>query len=226
MDPRDRDEGHWDEMHDRDDYFPCGADYANELKKHYYDEALSEKLGLIPTGLDGRFIDLRKDGGRMTMLDLGSGYGDFGAYLASYVKTYIGVDVSKVITDKGNKAVREVGITNMYFLQARDGSLDCLRDEDFDLVFSTGVFIHIAQYQVQAYLRDLPRILKPDGRFLLHFNMGVNGANLHDDRCVQMYSEEELAAVFDGSGLKILDEWNQPPFSFNRFVKYVFGEKE
>jgi len=225
MDRRDRDEKFWDEKHSDDTYFPCGVDYGGELRRHYDDEEAQLRLGLTPTGLDGRFLDLRKKGKAWSILDLGAGYGDFGAYLAPHVRTYVGVDISKVIVDKGNAAIREAGIKNMFMLQAQNGTLDCLRDRDFDLVFSTGVFIHIAQYQARAYLKELPRILKPDGRFVIHINMGLGNNTLHDDRTVQLYSEDGYEALFKDTGLKILETWDQAPFRAHCFARQIYGKK-
>ena len=98
----------WNEQHKDNQYFDCKNDYKSDLIKRYNDENSS----LISMGLDDgmwgsddnsdkAFFNLKKNGKSLNVLEIGCGYGGFGASVARYVKTYDGIDISKEIIKNG-----------------------------------------------------------------------------------------------------------------------------
>ncbi|MBI2885671.1 MAG: class I SAM-dependent methyltransferase [Chloroflexi bacterium] len=138
------------------------------------------------------------------VLEIGCGIGALLKPLAQRVKEVHGVDISSEMLKQAK--VRLEGYANVH-LHKTDGTLDMLPDGYFDLVFSSGVFIHFPRKElVYAYLKEAARLLKPGA--LLRFH--VDGRSYLKWRATHggtvrgvVFTEQELRGYLEEYGFQV-----------------------
>lgn len=131
-------------------YFPKGdedIETAQLLKKRH----IAAKLNIKPG---------------MTVLDIGSGWGGMGIYLAqNFDCKVIGVTLSKEQFSLSNRRVKELGLEDRVKFELRDyRSLS----EPVDRIVSVGMLEHVGQFQYREYFKKVKALLKPGGVALIH----------------------------------------------------------
>lgn len=102
----------------------------------------------------------------LTVLDIGSGWGGMGLYLAQETNADVtGVTLSKEQHKVSERRAREAGLSDRVRFKLQD-----YRDEaeTFDRIVSVGMFEHVGSAHFQEYFRKARALLKDDGVFLLH----------------------------------------------------------
>lgn len=217
----------WEKRMIGDKYFDCGENYTKDLIERYTNK---EKTALTLEAIGNKkFFDIEKEGKDWDLLEIGCGYGLYAAHFCQFIKNYIGVDVSNHNIEKGNEALREAQINNAKLFTIKDSDLLLLGEQQFDLIFTGAVFIHIDPYLTRSYLEQTYDLLKPDGKFLYHFYM-TNAESVHDPEC-QHYDEEEFKDIFNNINLEIIDMTNHypsvgHPFYPDQFFRYVYGGRK
>jgi SAM-dependent methyltransferase len=136
----------WD--HDRDKFFALGRERAAQL-------------------IDPVLADHNFDPANKTAVDIGCGVGRFTQALGHRFGKAIGVDVSDVMVEQARAAAGTLG--GLEFVSGNGLVFPCASDSA-DFVWSYEVFQHMPSHDVvQANLREIARILRPDGLGLLHF---------------------------------------------------------
>lgn len=178
--------------------------------------------GLIFTGSGDflkqgdRYLDIFiKYGGLQphhTTLDIGSGIGRMAIPLAGYLhKTtrYEGFDVMKVgvkwcqnnLTPMyPNFNFSHVSLKNDLYTndgEAAENFRFPYKDDTFDFCFLTSVFTHMTDKQVENYLKEIHRVLKPKGRCLATFFI-LNKNAKHD-------SNSEFLFPYDYGHYRLMD---------------------
>jgi len=105
------------------------------------------------------------DGG-VAVLEIGCGIGNLLKPLSALAKEVHGVDISGEMLRLATERLRDC---SNVFLHKTDGHLEMLQDNHFDLVYSSGVFIHFpSKLLVYEYFKEVVRVLKPGGIFRFH----------------------------------------------------------
>lgn len=102
----------------------------------------------------------------MRILDIGSGWGGMGLYLARHLDCEVhGVTLSEEQHKISTQRVREAGLEDRVLFELRD-----YRDlhDRYDRVVSVGMLEHVGQFQYREYFNSLRDLLKPDGVALVH----------------------------------------------------------
>lgn len=220
----------WNEQHKDNQYFDCKNNYKYDLTERYNNENTSlTSMGLDDgiwgsnTNSSNAFFDLKKNGKDLKVLEIGCGYGGFGASLARYVKIYDGIDISKEIIENGNISIKEANIKNMNLYHAKDCDISFLNDCSYDIIFSSGVFIHTETDVTIHYLVETKRLLKSDGFFIHHLN--VTDSLSINEFYNKIYNINECNKLFLNNGLSIVKTRDGIFFKNNYFMRYYIGNK-
>jgi ubiquinone/menaquinone biosynthesis C-methylase UbiE len=198
------------------------------------------------------YCDLKPD---EKILEVGCGIGRIAVPLTQYLKTgtYVGFDIvrhgiewcqQKVTPRYPNFKFFVADVYNkLYFPEGRYAAAEYtfpFADESFEFVFLTSVFTHMMPRDLEHYVTEIGRVLKPGGRCFCTAYI-INGdarLNLHGGTSLRAfkpysggywtetpdtpevavaYAEEYLAGVFTKSGLEITQlipgEWWRHQFA-------------
>jgi SAM-dependent methyltransferase len=85
-----------------------------------------------------------------------------------------------------------------------DSDLSFVKDEELDLIFSWGVFVHIQKDVIESYLSQFSRILSPQGiAFVQHGAWGTNVKQVRSD-----FTSADMRELADKHGLTVWAELN------------------
>ena len=102
----------------------------------------------------------------MKVLDIGSGWGGMGLYLAQYCGADVtGVTLSHEQHELSNKRAAEMGLANQARFLLKDYRA---LDEQFDRIVSVGMFEHVGVGHYAEFFKKISALLKPDGAAVLH----------------------------------------------------------
>lgn len=98
------------------------------------------------------------------VLDLGSGMGRNSIYFAELGSIVTGIEISSVALKEAEKRTREKGLTISYLHKSIGDKLS-FEDDSFDIVLDVTSSNSLTQYEREIYLKEVYRVLKPDGWF-------------------------------------------------------------
>ena len=104
------------------------------------------------------------------VLDLGCGIGNILIALAERVEFShrpVGVDVSSDLIRIGEREIAQAGLRDRIQLQVSPATRLPFEDGSFDVVLTSHVLKHLDDEALLASFREVARILRPGGRFLL-----------------------------------------------------------
>lgn len=110
------------------------------------------------------------------VVEIAPGHGRWTFFLRQYCETFVGVDLSPECVDACRRRFSDWPAASFH---VNDGySLSMVADGSADFVFSFDSLVHAEWDVVASYLRELSRVLAPDGvAFLHHSHMGVHTKN-------------------------------------------------
>lgn len=99
------------------------------------------------------------------VLEIGAGIGRVGEHIAPLCQEWIGADVSPAMLGHLRRRLARFANVRTHLLTGVD--LSGVPDATIDLVYATVVFMHLAEWDRWAYIREGFRVLKPGGRMLV-----------------------------------------------------------
>jgi SAM-dependent methyltransferase len=175
-----------------------------------------------------------------SILDIGAGPGRVARHFVDFIEPpgrYVGVDIEKPNMDWCEENISAANPAFNFFHQdVHNGMYNPsgqykaseyrfpFEDDTFDLIFLTSVFTHLVPEDVQNYLSEISRLLKPDGVcfstwFLLGHDAGVKYMNAHSKEGRVGFGFRYLLEMIEDSGLTLAQEpalgrWRgqKPPF--------------
>ncbi len=115
-------------------------------------ELICEKLGLRPG---------------MRLLDVGCGWGSLVIHAAAHHGVEaVGITISAEQAALARERVRAAGLDDRVEVRLQD--YRDVHDGPFDAISSIGMFEHVGRNRMEEYVRDLHRLLRPQGRLLNH----------------------------------------------------------
>jgi ubiquinone/menaquinone biosynthesis C-methylase UbiE len=148
-----------------------------------------------------------------TVLDLGCGIGRVARYVAPLCREIWAVDASETMLDYARKRLAD--LPNVRFVQGAGASLPDVPSASFDVVYSMLTLQHVEREHAFLLLRELRRILKPDGRTFLTFPNLLSDTYLqaflyyaeHDETDnparARFYTPEEVARLLPPAGFEV-----------------------
>ncbi len=144
------------------------------------------------------------------LLDIGCGWGGLGLYFARVLGANVtGVTLSHEQHGIANQRAKDMGLSD----KAKFLLLDYRKlDDSFDKIVSVGMFEHVGIGHYKEYFDHVKRLMKPDGRFVLH-SIGRSGEPGATNPWIAKYifpggyipSLSEVIPVIEKSGLIITD---------------------
>lgn len=149
------------------------TDYNNlvkeKLKSNDKDEAMSQSIGgnFYHFGIFQRELlfqqGLKKNS---SILDFGCGSGRLANALKNFKKiNYVGIDVVQELLDYAKDICRR---DDWGFLKSTGFTLP-LQDDSVDMIACFSVFTHLLHEETYAYLAEMRRVLKPEGKIVFSF---------------------------------------------------------
>jgi cyclopropane fatty-acyl-phospholipid synthase-like methyltransferase len=111
--------------------------------------------------------DIIINSGRDLCVDLGCGGGRYLGNTAPYFKKVIGVDFSINNIDKAKRHIESAGIKNVGFYLTSLADMWEIQDDSVDFAYSVAVLMHMTNETRISAMKEIHRILKPDGRAVL-----------------------------------------------------------
>lgn len=144
------------------------------------------------------------------LLDIGCGWGGLGLYFARVLGANVtGVTLSHEQHGIANQRAKDMGLQD----KAKFSLLDYRKlDDAFDKIVSVGMFEHVGIGHYKEYFDHVKRLLKPDGRFVLH-SIGRSGEPGATNPWIAKYifpggyipALSEVIPIIEKSGLIITD---------------------
>lgn len=154
-------------------------DRQSVIKKAYerlYREATWHP-GLNPTEEQQKRKQQRKQsmfgwaiGNNKDVLEVGCGTGEFLASLAPCQKSCVGLEIAELKAEQFPDAGGSLSFEVMQGM-----SFPNIEDESFDVVFTSQVLEHFHPDDVGTHLREVYRVLRPGGKYVLDTPTGLNG---------------------------------------------------
>jgi SAM-dependent methyltransferase len=148
-------------------------------------------------GVERLSVALLGDRMRGALLDAGCGTGGFLRF-ARGLDTFerlCGVDMSAEAIELARRALPGAELHVAPLTGAP------FEDESFDLVTLNDVLQHVEEREVEASLRELRRVLRPDGALLVRTNGGLRGSRPRSDW--RLYSRGDLVAELERGGFSV-----------------------
>jgi SAM-dependent methyltransferase len=164
----------WDERARRDAfYYVETAHWDGDVDAFY---ALGEERARLL--VDPVLPELPRPAGESDALDLGCGVGRFSRALAARFRSVLGVDVSAEMVRQARELHAGGEFPNLRF-EAGDGVTLPAAGGSVDFALSYEVFQHMPTEDViRANLREVARVLRPDGIAFLHLKTKPEGGRL------------------------------------------------
>lgn len=184
----------WDRRAEADPYYWVAATQEADLES-YHASAIRD-CEIFLNGIS----DLYPEGPQGSLLDLGCGIGRMTAPLAIHFDRVVGVDISSQMIERAQALHAEVDNASFYVNSGADLSL--FRDEEFDLVCSYSVLPHLPPDVVDAYFKEIGRVLKRGGGLRYQFWVGPSHhPDDHDTLGIHVYTEDQLSELHKEAGL-------------------------
>ncbi len=127
----------------------CGTTNAEEYERSGLatTQDIVDKVGVTPADV---------------VLEIGCGTGRVGAHMAARCEKWIGSDVSANMIRYAREALDSR--SNVAFVQLDGSGLNGVPDTSVDVVYCTGVFMHLDEWDRFRYVQEAFRVLRPRGR--------------------------------------------------------------
>jgi SAM-dependent methyltransferase len=105
-------------------------------------------------------------GADVDVLELGPGFGRWSESMVGHTHSLTLDDVSSTCIEACRQRFGEHLLDESFVVN--DGRSLPVKDSSLDLVWSFGVFVHIDEPEIAAYMAECQRTLRPGGRFVIH----------------------------------------------------------
>jgi SAM-dependent methyltransferase len=144
------------------------------------------------------------------ILEIAPGFGRITQFLSILASELIVIDLNPLCIEKTKEKLGHHVLA--YF--TNDGkSLTGVRDNSQDLVFSFDSFVHMHANVTEEYIKEIFRVLKPDGQAFIHHSWIYGGSeNSFDNSAGRAnMSPEQFRGFVENNNMKII---SQTPIQF------------
>ena len=185
-------------------YDPVAEDYAREF---------SDEMSKKP--FDRKMLDwlTEKVNGQGTICDLGCGVGQVAGYLRSRGANVCGIDLSAEMIKQARRLNPDID-----FQQGNMLALTDVEESAFGGIAAFYSIIHIPRPSLVDALKEIKRVLRPDGRLLLTFHIGQKDLHLAEwwNKPVSLdfyfFETEEMKGCLTDAGFKLEEVIERDPY--------------
>jgi SAM-dependent methyltransferase len=144
------------------------------------------------------------------ILEIAPGFGRITQFLSILASELIVIDLNPLCIEKTKEKLGHHVLA--YF--TNDGkSLTGVRDNSQDLVFSFDSFVHMHANVVEEYVKEIFRVLKPDGKAFIHHSWFYGGSDNSFNNIAGRanMSPEQFKTIVENNNMKIV---SQTPIQF------------
>ncbi|MGH2569877.1 MAG: class I SAM-dependent methyltransferase [bacterium] len=139
------------------------------------------------------------------VVEIGPGGGRWTEYLQPLASRLVLADISEKCLSLCRERFRDA--RNVEYRFIADGGLAFLDDASIDRIWSYDVFVHINPSDIEAYLRDFRRILKPGGVGVVHHAGGTYGSHAKRREFFRSYMDRGFFAhLVAKHGLELVEQ--------------------
>lgn len=205
-----------------------GGSYADFYEAKMDRKALKvgESVNGLPKDKEYHLEFLRQNGLKpsMCLLDYGCGAAASGITIIQYLDEgfYVGADVSRECLKLASERVEHSGLEDKVptFLHLPGGSLEPIRNRNFDIIWAQSVLTHLPETLVENFFDLAKETLKPKGRVFATFtNIENSGTQSRVKNFA--YSAPHLQALASSRGLKaqVIKSWVHPLSTDDRMLE-------
>jgi SAM-dependent methyltransferase len=193
-----------------------------------YTEKYTDELAHKP--LDRELLDRFADAvrGSGPVCDLGCGPGQIARYLRERGVDAFGIDLSSAMVETAQRLAPEIS-----FSQGDMAALDAA-DASWAGIVAFYSIIHTPRDEMVPVLRELRRVLQPDGVLLLGFHLGNEDLHIEEwsgqPVCIDMlfFERAEMEGYLTRAGLEICDAIERDPYpdvEYKSRRAYIFARR-
>jgi ubiquinone/menaquinone biosynthesis C-methylase UbiE len=194
-----------------------------------YAERLFDELENKP--LDGELLDrfAANVRGKGLVCDMGCGPGQVARFLRNLDLKVCGVDLSQGMVEQAKRLNPEID-----FLQGDMFALD-IADETFAGIAAFYSIVNLPRQEVTKALRELQRILKPNGLLLLAFHLGDEALHVEElwEKPVSLdfyfFTSAEVTGYLQAAAFVVEEVIERPPYApdveHQSHRAYIFARK-
>jgi len=199
----------WDERAAEDARYYIHSSNRNQTEEEFDLSGRNNVQSLILNDL--RNIAGTKDIKSMKVLEIGCGIGRMTKHMADIFGEVHGIDVSGEMIRRGRERLKSC--SNVFLHKGNGKDLSLFNDMHFDFVFSFIVFQHIPFKEVIFnYIREVNRILKPDGIFKFQVHGEVSQNYLKSPKNTwhgEPVTEDDIRNISEEVGFELLSMGGQ-----------------
>ncbi len=154
------------------DWSQGGDEWTLDVKKYKEQDPNKWKTTLVNEMIFGY---LKKN---LTILEIGPGGGRWTEIFQPFAKKLILCDISKNCIDICKKRFKSKNNIEYYLINER---LDFIEKESIDYLWSYDVFVHINPTDIEKYIYDISKFLKPGGYAVIHHSGSYSNYKLKNE---------------------------------------------
>jgi ubiquinone/menaquinone biosynthesis C-methylase UbiE len=135
------------------------------------------------------------------LLEIGPGAGRWTEALLEGARSLVAVDISPRCVEICRR--RFAGAANARFLVTRGSDLAGVADASIDAIWSFDAFVHINAPEVDGYVAEMRRVLRPDGTAVVHHGSGRDVGGWRSTLTIPT-----LAAILERHGFEIVSQFD------------------
>ncbi|TMB90665.1 MAG: class I SAM-dependent methyltransferase [Chloroflexi bacterium] len=141
-----------------------------------------------------------------TIVEIGPGAGRWTEALQGIASRLILVDLSDRCIELCRRRFAQAGNIEYHVNDGR--SLSAIESDSVDGVWSFDVFVHIAPPDVESYIAEISRVLRPGGRAVINHAKGGRDDGASDIGQRSNMSAADFARMIDSHGLTLVEQFD------------------
>lgn len=183
--------------------FQTGTGYFNKHKVYGYQWGDPRAEGYSAKFVLEEFLKPNA-AGASTILEIGPGGGRYSQFLQDCDKLYL-VEYNTQFFPILDELLKDLR-AQRHYIASPGCAMPGVLDNTVDLVFSFDCFVHLDEPLIDGYLSEIARVLRPDGRAVIHYADKTKAAAQEQGSNFSDMTPDKMKTLFTVHGLKVINE--------------------